>query len=53
MEVSDELHAPVALPQGKSFHYTWIGGWVGPGALLNAVAKKKILSSPLPGIEPR
>jgi hypothetical protein len=29
----------------------WIGGWVGPGAELDAVEKREILL--LPGIEPR
>jgi len=30
MEVSGQLHAPAALPQGKNPCYHWIGGWVGP-----------------------
>jgi hypothetical protein len=29
----------------------WIGGWVGPRAVLDAVLKRKV-PSPLPGIEP-
>jgi len=29
----------------------WIGGWVGPRADFDAVAKRKILSLSLPGIE--
>jgi len=31
----------------------WIGDWMGSSAGLEAVAKKKILSLPLPGFEPR
>jgi hypothetical protein len=30
----------------------WIGGWVGPRAVLDAVMKRKIPSPPPPGIEP-
>jgi hypothetical protein len=37
--------------RGSSAH--WIGGWVGSSAGLNGVAKRKISSLPLPGIEPR
>jgi hypothetical protein len=40
MEVSGQLHAPAALPQGKEAH--WIGGCVGPRAVLDAVVKRKI-----------
>jgi hypothetical protein len=32
LEVSGQLHAPEALPQGKSSGTHWIGGWVGPRA---------------------
>jgi hypothetical protein len=42
MEVSGQLHAPTALPPGKDPH--WIGGWVGPRAILGTVVKK--ISSP-------
>jgi hypothetical protein len=45
MEVSGQLHAPAALPPGKEppgAH--WIGGWVGPRAVLDAVVKRKIPS---------
>jgi hypothetical protein len=35
MEVSGQLHAPAALPQG-------IGGWMGPRAILDMVVKRKI-----------
>jgi hypothetical protein len=31
-------------PQGKSYRYHWIGGWVGPRAVLDAVVKRKIPS---------
>jgi hypothetical protein len=31
-------------PQGKSPYYHWIGGWVGPRAVLDAVVKRKIPS---------
>jgi hypothetical protein len=30
----------------------WIGGWVGPRAVLDAAVRRKILSQPPPGIEP-
>jgi hypothetical protein len=32
-------------PQGKSTGTDWIGGWVGPRAVLDAVVKRKILST--------
>jgi hypothetical protein len=42
MEVSDHFHAPAALSSGVRARDTyWIGGWVGPGARLDAVAKRK------------
>jgi hypothetical protein len=45
MEVSGELHAPAALLPGKEPPNThWIGGWVGPRAILDAVVKRKIPS---------
>jgi hypothetical protein len=31
-------------PSGKSPWYTWIGGWVGPRAILDMVVKRKIPS---------
>jgi hypothetical protein len=40
MEVSGQLHAPVALPPGKNQGTHWIGGWVGPRA-----GVKKFLAS--------
>jgi hypothetical protein len=46
MEVSDQLHAPAALPRRERAPSThWIGGWVGPRAVLDAVVKRKIPSS--------
>jgi hypothetical protein len=45
MEVSGQLHAPAALPPGKSPGTHWIAGWMGPRAVLNAVVKRKIPSS--------
>jgi hypothetical protein len=45
MEVNGQLHAPAALPQGKSPSTHWIGGWVGPTAVLDAVVKRKIPST--------
>jgi hypothetical protein len=44
MEVSGQLHAPVALSQVKSPWYHWIGSWVDPRAVLDAVVKRKIPS---------
>jgi hypothetical protein len=42
MEVSGQLHVPVALPPGKGAPVThWIGGWVGSRADLDAMAKRK------------
>jgi hypothetical protein len=40
MEVSGQLHAPAALPPREGAPGTrWIGGWVGPRAVLDAVVK--------------
>jgi hypothetical protein len=44
MEVSGQLHAPAALPPGKASETHWIGGCVGPRAVLDAVVKRKIPS---------
>jgi hypothetical protein len=45
MGVSGQLHAPTALPPGKEPAGThWIGGWVGPRAVLDVVVKRKIPS---------
>jgi hypothetical protein len=44
MEVSGQLHAPAALPPLRIATGTpWIGGWVGPRAGLDAMAKRKFL----------
>jgi len=45
MEVSGQLRATAALHLGIEPSGThWVGGWVGPRAGLDAVAKRKILS---------
>jgi hypothetical protein len=45
MEVSGQLHVLATLPRGDRTPGThWIGGWVGPRASLDAVAKRKIPS---------
>jgi hypothetical protein len=51
MEVSGQLHTPAALPLEKfpSPVTNWIGDWVGPRAVLDAVEKRKILA--VAGIE--
>jgi len=42
MEVSGQLHALAALPLGKEQLVShWIGGWMGPRASLDMVAKRK------------
>jgi hypothetical protein len=52
MEVSGQLHAPAALPSNEMAPYTyWIGGCVGPGAVLDTMVKREI-PSPLSGIKP-
>jgi len=43
MEMSDQLHAPVALPLGTH----GIGSWVGPRAGVDAVMNRKIPSPTL------
>jgi hypothetical protein len=46
MEVSGQIHAPAALPPRERDPGThWVVGWVGPGAILDAVVKRKIPSS--------
>jgi hypothetical protein len=46
MAVSGQLHAPAALPPRERAPVThWIGNWVGPRAVLDAVVKRKIPSS--------
>jgi hypothetical protein len=50
MEVSGQLHAPATLPLGERAPGThWIGGWVGLGAILDTVVKRKI---PAPAGDP-
>jgi hypothetical protein len=46
MGVSGQLHTPTALHLRERAPDThWIGGWVGPGAVLEAVVKRKIPST--------
>jgi hypothetical protein len=53
MEMSGQFHAPAALHPGKRAPGThWIGDWVGPRAVLDAVVKRKI-SSPRWETNPR
>jgi hypothetical protein len=43
MEVSGQLHASATLPPGKEpLVPNWIGGWVGPRAVLDTVVERKI-----------
>jgi hypothetical protein len=45
MEVSCQLHAPAAFnPRERASGTHWIGGCVGPKAVLDAVVKRKIPS---------
>jgi hypothetical protein len=45
LEVSGQLHSPAALPPRERAPDTqWIGGWVGPRAVLDTVVKRKIPS---------
>jgi hypothetical protein len=45
MEVSGQLHAPVRFtPRERVPDTHWIGGWVGPRAVLDTVVKRKIPS---------
>ena len=47
------LDTPAALPLWEGVPSTyWIGGWVGPRAILEVSQKRKILL-PLPGIKPQ
>jgi len=42
MKVSGQFHKPAALPPGKEPPSThWIGGWVDPRTVLDAVVKIK------------
>jgi hypothetical protein len=46
MEVSGQLHALAALPPRERAPCTcWIGGWMGPRAVLDVVVKRKIPNS--------
>jgi hypothetical protein len=46
MEVSGQLHTTAALPPRERAPGThWIGGWVVPRAVLDAVVNRKIPSS--------
>jgi hypothetical protein len=47
MEVSGQPQDPVALPLGKTPGTHWTGGWVGPRAGLEGVAKRYFLTTPL------
>jgi hypothetical protein len=50
MEVSDQLHAPAALPPGETARGNhWIWDWVGPRAGVDDMEKLKILT--LPGLD--
>jgi hypothetical protein len=52
MEVSGEIHAPVALSEGKSLRYLLdvrVGGWVPEPVWAIWIKYKKVL--PLPGME--
>jgi hypothetical protein len=49
LEVSGQLHAPAALPPGKSPGTHFICGWVDPGAGLDDMEKCKFFT--LPGLE--
>jgi hypothetical protein len=50
--VSDQLHAPAALPPGEEFPGIHrIGGWVDPRAGLDYMEKRKFLT--LPGLKLR
>jgi hypothetical protein len=45
MEMSGQLHVPVALPPGEGAHVThWLRGWVDLRAGVDAEAKRKIRS---------
>jgi hypothetical protein len=44
MEVSRQFLAPATLLRERAPDTYWIGGWVGPRAVLDAVVKREILS---------
>jgi hypothetical protein len=45
MQVSGQHHARPLYPQGENPGTQWIEGWVDPGAVLDAVEKRKIHSA--------
>jgi hypothetical protein len=45
MGVSGQFHAQASLPSRKEPITHWIGGWVGPRAVLDVVVKRKIPST--------
>jgi hypothetical protein len=47
LEMSGQLHTPAALPppRERALDTHWIGGWVGPRAILDTMAKRKIPTS--------
>jgi hypothetical protein len=49
LEVSGQLHAPAALPPGRSPRYPFVGGWVDPRAGLDDMEKWQFFT--LPGLE--
>jgi hypothetical protein len=51
MEVSSQLHDPIALSPGEELFTHCTGGWLGLRANLDEVVKGKI-SQPLPRFEP-
>jgi len=44
MEISGQLHAWLLYPREKAPGTHWIGSWVGPTAILDAVVMRKIPS---------
>jgi hypothetical protein len=44
MEVSGQLHAPATLSPKKAIGTHWIGGWVGPRAVVDTMVKGKFPS---------
>jgi hypothetical protein len=52
MEVSDQLHGPVVLPQGdRAVNTHWVVRWVGTRTGMDDVKKRRSLT--LPGLELR
>jgi hypothetical protein len=44
--MSRQLHASADLPGEMALGTHWIGGWVGPGTVLNELKNRKILTLP-------